>query len=85
MFLIRRWACLADEFEMKLSLIRLQEGLYGKAKFKTVETNHQDLTGIEVLAELPLTRNWFLKLIKNKLSGKKNHAEKVMANPLRDD
>ena len=71
MFLIRRWACLADEFEMKLSLIRLQEGLYGKAKFKAVETNHQDLTGIEVLAELPLTRSWFLKLIKKQAQRKK--------------
>ena len=43
-----------DEFEMKFSFIRLEKGLHGKIKFKVVGANHQDLTGIEVPAELPL-------------------------------
>ena len=43
-----------DEFEMKFSFIRLENGLHGKIKFKVVGANHQDLTGIEVPAELPL-------------------------------
>ena len=43
-----------DEFEMKFSFIRLENGLHGKIKFKVVGANHRDLTGIEVPAELPL-------------------------------